>query len=103
MTCPNRFNKDPDAVLEYKFDWAALTNGSGQTDWLASGEIINTFTITAPSGITVDSSLKTDSDTSITVWLSGGTAGEMYNIICHIVTDNSPAREEDKIIIINMI
>jgi len=80
------FIKDPDAVLDYKFDWKALTNGSGTSDWLATAETINTFTIDADSGITVNSSAKSDADTSVTVWLSGGTAGTDYAVRCEIVT-----------------
>jgi len=80
------FIKDPDAVLDYKFDWKALTNGSGTSDWLATAETISTFTIDADSGITVNSSAKSDADTSVTVWLSGGTAGTDYAVRCEIVT-----------------
>ena len=39
------FVKDPDAVLDYKFDWAALTNGSGSSDWLQAGETLSSHTI----------------------------------------------------------
>lgn len=78
--------KDPDAILEYKFDWKAKTNLSGNTDWLDSSETISTFAIVATSGITVDSSSKTDTDTSVTVWLSGGTDGITYEIACKVTT-----------------
>ena len=93
--------KDPDAVLDYKFDWAAETNGSGDTDWLDTD---NTETITAgytieeETGIDVDSDARTDTNTSITIWLSGGTDGNDYDIICHIVT--SAGREDDRTITI---
>lgn len=90
---PNIFLKDPDAVLDYKFDWAALTNSSGDSDWLESGETISTYTITAETGITVDSDSKTDTDTSVTVWLSGGTAGADYEVACEIVTSSSRTDE----------
>ncbi len=85
--------KDPDAVLDYKFDWKALTNGNGETDWLASGETISTYEITADTGITVDSDAKTDTDTSITFWLSGGTAEVDYEVACEIVTSASRTDE----------
>ena len=85
--------KDPDAVLDYKFDWAASTNGTGSSDWLASGETISSHTIDADTGITVDSSAETDSDTSVTVWLSGGTAGTEYSVRCEIVTSASRTDE----------
>ena len=82
------FTKDPSEVLDYVFDWAPLTNGrtGAISDWLTSGETIVSRTITAETGITVDSSSITDSNTSVTVWLSGGTAGENYIVTCTIVT-----------------
>ena len=81
------FTKDPDAVLDYKFDWAALTNGTGASDWLAAGETISSHTITAAAGIAVDSSAITDASTSVTVWLSSGTANIDYTVACKIVTN----------------
>ena len=85
--------KDPDATLDYKFDWKASTNGTGSSDWLASGETISSHTIDADTGITVDSSSQTDTNTSVTVWLSGGTAGTEYLVRCEIVTSASRTDE----------
>lgn len=86
---PRQFVKDPDSVLDYKFDFAASTNGTGAGDWLASGETIQSITITADTGITVDSSSITDTNTSATVWLSGGTAENKYGVSCKAVTSAS--------------
>ena len=83
---PSIFLKDPDSVLDYKFDWKALTNGSGDTDWLDSDETISTKTVTVDDGITKDSDALSDTDTSVVVWLSGGTAGVDYKVACKIVT-----------------
>ena len=74
--------KDPSAVLDYAFDW---------TDWLAAAETITYHTITADTGITVDSS--TESDGKIIVWLSGGTAGINYKVACKIVTSGGRTDE----------
>ena len=90
---PQSFVKDPNAVLDYKFDWANTTNGGTEADWLAAGETISTRTITAASGITVDSSSITDSSTSVTVWLSGGTDGATYTVACLITTSASRTDE----------
>ena len=83
------FIKDPDAVLDYGFDWSS---------WLDTGvsEAISDYTIDADTGITVDS----DSESSgvITVWLSGGTAGTTYAVRCEIVTDQSRTDERTMII-----
>jgi len=78
--------KDPAAVLDYKFDWNGLANGSGTSNWLAVGETISTKTITAATGITVDSSALSDTSTSVTVWLSGGIHGVDYTVACKITT-----------------
>lgn len=83
----NGFDKDPSAVLDYKFDWS---------DWLASGETISTKTVTPENGITVDSSSITDTNASVTVWLSGGTAGNVYDVACRITT--SASRTDDRTI-----
>ena len=90
---PSIFLKDPNAVLDYKFDWAALTNDNGDSDWLASGETISTYTVTVGTGLTKDSDSKTDTNTSITVWLSAGTAGVDYEVACKIVTSASRTDE----------
>jgi len=90
------FLKDPDAVLDYVFDWKAATNQptvSGLTDWLASGETISSHVITADEGIDVDSSALSDTNTSVTVWLSGGTVGAVYEVACKIVTSASRTDE----------
>lgn len=81
-----RFKKDPDEVLDYLFDFKALTNGNGTEDYLQSGETISTYTMTVDTGLTKDSDTKTNADTSVKVWLSGGTLGNSYNVECDIVT-----------------
>ena len=71
--------------MDYVFDW---------TEWLATGETITDHTITADTGITVDSS--TESDGKVTVWLSGGTAGINYKVACLITT--SAGRTDERTI-----
>ena len=95
---PREFVKDPDAVLDYKFDWAALTNGTGSSDWLGAAETISAHTIDADAGIVVDSSVETDAHTSVTVWLSGGTAGVEYAVRCEIETSGSRTDERTMMI-----
>ena len=90
--------KDPSAVLDYVFDW---------TEWLATGETIavdsetgeKLITITADTGITVDSS--TELDGKVTVWLSGGTAGINYKVACLITT--SAGRTDERTIWIKVV
>ena len=78
--------KDPSAVLDYVFDW--------KEEWLATGETITDYTITADTGITVGSS--TELDGKIIVWLSGGTAGINYKVACKITT--SAGRTDERTI-----
>lgn len=88
--------KDPGDKLDYKFDFANTTNGGAEADWLTSGESIASYTITADTGITVVSDSLTDSNKSVTVWLSGGTAGQRYKVVCQITTDSSPTRIKER-------
>ena len=91
MTFPV-FEKDPDAVINITFDWA---------DWLDAGETIQSRTVTAPSGITLDSDSATD--TSVQATLSGGTLDKSYDIECKIVTNSSPAQTEPRTLTIKMV
>ena len=86
----NQYTKDPSAILDWAFDW---------TDWLAAAETITDHTITADTGITVDSS--TESDGKIIVWLSGGTAGINYKVACLIAT--SAGRTDERTIWIKVV
>ena len=64
--------KDPSDVADYQIDWSAVLD----TDTIA------TSTWTPPAGMTVDSNTYTD--TTATVWLSGGTAG--VNLVTNRIT-----------------
>lgn len=77
--------KDPDAVLDYTFDWSG---------WLASGETITTATVTAADGITLDSD--DEAGGVVTVWLSGGTANTRYAVACLITTDQGRTDERTR-------
>lgn len=71
-----KFTKDPDAVLDYEWDWS---------DWLtAITDTITSVTFVPDTGIVVNSSSHTA--TAAIAWISGGTAGTSYNVTCRIVT-----------------
>lgn len=80
------FTKDPAAVKPYKLDLAAATNGTGTDDWLLSGDAIDSHTVTADAGLTVNSSGLTDTNTSITAWIAGGTLDRDYDVVFQFVT-----------------
>lgn len=67
--------KDPQDVADYQVNWA---------DRLGDDDTIVTSAWTVPSGITKDSDSSTD--TTTTIWLSGGTAGTSYTFINHVIT-----------------
>lgn len=75
------FLKDPVAVLDYMIDWAA---------WLG-GDTIALSVWTIPSGITQNS--VTNTATTATIWLSGGTDGTVYSIVNRITTAGGRADE----------
>ena len=72
----NVYIKDPQAELDYKFDWS---------NWLTDGDTIQDASVTATAGLTVAPN-PTVSTTAVTCWLSGGTAGLDYTVTCHIET-----------------
>jgi hypothetical protein len=74
------FGQDPEEDFDYQFDFTYL---------LVDLETISTYELTVPDGITVDND--SNSDTAVTFWVSGGTAGETYHITCEVTT--SAARE----------
>lgn len=74
--------KDPNEVLDYEIDWSAR---------IGSDEI-STVTWTVPVGITKNSD--TISDAIAVIWLSGGTAGQSYDIGCRVVTTGGRTFDE---------
>lgn len=68
--------QDPNEVKDYTLDWGARR--------LLEGETINSSTWIVPAGITKNSD--SDTDTTTTVWLSGGTAGVHYTLTNRVVT-----------------
>ena len=78
-----RFLKDPDATLDFGFDWS---------DWLARGETITDSQWGVDTGINLELSENTTKATK--VWLSGGTVGETYEAVNRVTT--SAGRIDDR-------
>lgn len=74
-TSKKRKEKDPQAVKPYYFDWSPF---------LDEGDTIVTSVVVVDTGLTKDS--ESNTATTVTVWLSGGTDGEIYNVRSHIET-----------------
>ena len=89
----NPILKDPDAVLDYTIDWQPRDN-----PYLESDETISSSSWSAsPSGIIDDGtevSSPTNTNTTSTVWLVGGTVGTTYMVTNSISTDKN--RKDDR-------
>lgn len=83
------YTKDPNAVLDYKVNWAT---------WLQASETIASSNFTVPAGITKDS--QSNTTTTATVWLSGGTVGTEYAVVNRITTNQG--RTDDRTITIRV-
>jgi hypothetical protein len=70
--------KSPGDALDYELNWDV----SGDS-WLGTDKIV-TATWNVDSGLTVITQAKTN--TTATIWLSGGTLGVTYWVKCTIVT-----------------
>lgn len=90
--------KDPDATLDYSFDWAA---------WLALvGDNIASVEFIADPSLTVENI--SHDDTTATVWLSGGTKPaapepNALRVTCRITTTNVPPRIDDRSIFLKIV
>ena len=94
-------SKDPDAVEPYFVVWCdkdGTNDGSATDDGELQGATISSATWTVPTGITKDSDntsavtikgVTYGANTVATIWLSGGTAGTSYSIVCEIDTSDS--------------
>jgi hypothetical protein len=70
--------KDPGEVKDYAIDWAAH---------LGTSETISTSAWVVATGLTSTAFPDTKTDTTTTIWLSGGTAGVPYLVTNHVVTN----------------
>lgn len=76
------FIQDPQATLDYPFDWSARLGD----------DPIQTSQFVADAGIMVESDALLDAANTI-VWLSGGTRNKRYAVTNHILTVGG--REDD--------
>ena len=67
--------KDPSAILDYQIDWSI---------WLGANDTLQTVTWEISSGLVKDS--ESNTSTTATIWLSGGTLNQFYTITCSIIT-----------------
>jgi hypothetical protein len=70
------FVKDPNANLDYLFDWA---------DWLETGDTITSHDVQVASGDVVIGT-HTNTTTSVTVWVSAGTVNTDATVRARVTT-----------------
>ena len=87
--------KDSDSVEDFSVDWdhASATAAAG-TGYLGAGETITASTWTVPTGLTQDMPAPSTANGRTTIWLSGGTLGQDYDVVNHITTNQG--RQADK-------
>jgi hypothetical protein len=72
------FEKVPAAKLDFQMSWVP---------WLDDGDAVATANWTASAGITISSSPAPSLTANVaTVWLEGGTEGNVYTLTCSITT-----------------
>lgn len=82
MSAGRNFFKDPNDTLDYEISWAS---------WLRTSEAIDTSTWTVPDGITEES--ESNTTTTATIWLSGGTRTTDYRVTNHITTNQGRVKD----------
>jgi len=80
--------KDPDALLDYSFDWTAWLAVSDPADTIASHVVSLSGSATAV--------LENSAEDSgvVTAWVSGGAIGDKIAVTCHITS--ASGREDDR-------
>ena len=81
--------KDPQALLDYELDWAPYLDS----------DVIGSATWEVPAGLVSEAEANTTK--TATIWLSGGTVGVRYSVVCRITT--AGGRIDDRTITVLMI
>jgi hypothetical protein len=90
--------KDPAAVLDFGLDLSPVPTQLA-APWLAPGEQVVSLTVTADTGIVVNSSSISANASGvagalITAWLSGGVSGSTYGAHFQFTTNSTPPRTD---------
>jgi hypothetical protein len=75
------YPKDPQATAKIGWDWTAWLAGDATLD---TPDDILAHTVTVPAGLTLVSSSATAK--IVTAFVSGGTAGTNYDVVCRVTT-----------------
>ena len=105
------YRKDPDSVEKWVVIWcdeSNLNTGAVADGGDLQGETISTIAAQVPAGLTLDAEEKTEVtvagityavDTTHSVTLSGGTAGETYSVTSRITTSGGRTLDRSFMII----
>jgi hypothetical protein len=85
----SEFVKDPQAYLDYKWDWSS---------YLSTGETVVSGIITVPDGLVLEDTVV--GSNYVTAWLSGGVVPEQYTVICNVTTNQGRIDERSISIIV---
>ena len=87
-----KYKKDPDATLDYEFDWS---------DWLTPiGDTIVSVQWVLSAGLTLVNGSNTT--TSATAFVSGGVDGDQETLTCRVTTNSTPPRIDDRTVILDI-
>lgn len=82
--------KDPDSNLRYWFDWSAFVEGE-EAEIVSYALAIDD----APDASLVIGANAID-ESVVMLWLSGGTAGNVYNVRCRVTLDDGTIEDESR-------
>jgi hypothetical protein len=91
MTTIPTFVQDPEARLDYTWNWAPWLTGNDDT--------ISSATVFVPDGLTADGEPLVD-EAVVTQMVSGGALGSSYKMTCRITTDGGRINERSIYLII---
>lgn len=82
------YTKDPNDVIDVSFNWVGFLDG----------DTIDSSSFLLPDGMIEDSSSNTTLRT--TIWLSGGSAGQLCRVTNRIVTAGGRTKDQTKTVLV---
>ena len=68
------YTQDPNEIIDYHIDWSSYLTSIG-------GATVSTVSVTADTGLVIDSSSNTTTYTTSRISISGAEADKIYNVI----------------------